>query len=200
LTAFLHPAHSIAWPSKYRASIVSPGLTVCPQAVSSSCGSFRRCTTGRGGVDGIGARQSTPMSITPRENKIVCCCTLLRRGSWGPWPLSECEPDGSLPPRLDPTALARLRFVEDASWRPSSRHHVSSHDRPFFRPDISPVGADRASVMRCRRSLVSAVGRCCCCHRCCQPLVLCPSPKSPRRRDCALSSPGPSPEPDCCRT
>ena len=30
------------------------------------------------------------------------------------------------------------------------------------------VAADRASVMRCRRSLAPAVGRCCCCHRCCQ--------------------------------
>jgi len=37
-----------------------------------------------------------------------------------------------------------------------------SPDRPFFRPDISPVGLDRASVMRCHRSLLSAVG--CCCH------------------------------------
>ena len=41
-------------------------------------------------------------------------------------------------------------------------------DLPLFRPDISQVGADRASVMRCRRSLLLAVGRCCCCHRCCQ--------------------------------
>jgi hypothetical protein len=38
-----------------------------------------------------------------------------------------------------------------------------------FRPDISPVGADHASVMRCCRSLLLAAGRCCCCHRCCQP-------------------------------
>ena len=37
-----------------------------------------------------------------------------------------------------------------------------------FRSDISQVGADRASVMRCRRSLLLAVGCCCCCHRCCQ--------------------------------
>ena len=29
-------------------------------------------------------------------------------------------------------------------------------DHPFFRPDISPVGTDRASVMRCRRSLLVA--------------------------------------------
>jgi len=30
-------------------------------------------------------------------------------------------------------------------------------DRPFFKPDISPVGTDRASVMRCRRLLALAV-------------------------------------------
>jgi hypothetical protein len=38
----------------------------------------------------------------------------------------------------------------------------------LFRPDISPVGANRARVMRCRQSLMTAVGCCCCCHRCCQ--------------------------------
>ena len=46
-------------------------------------------------------------------------------------------------------------------------------DLPFFRPDISPVGSDRASVMRCRRSLLSAGGCCCCCQR----LVLVPISK-----------------------
>ena len=50
------------------------------------------------------------------------------------------------------------------------QHHRNRRrcDRPFFRPDISPVGIDRARVMRCRRSLVLAAGCCCCCHRCCQ--------------------------------
>ena len=48
--------------------------------------------------------------------------------------------------------------------------HVEG-DLPLFRPDISQVAADRASVMRCRWSLALAVGRCCCCHRCCQPGV-----------------------------
>ena len=43
-------------------------------------------------------------------------------------------------------------------------------DRLLFRPDISTVGADRASVTRCRWSLLLAGGRCCCC----QPLVLFP--------------------------
>jgi hypothetical protein len=38
-----------------------------------------------------------------------------------------------------------------------------------FRPGICQVGTDRASVVRCRRSLLVAVGRCRCCHRCCQP-------------------------------
>jgi len=42
-------------------------------------------------------------------------------------------------------------------------------DRLLFRPDISQVGADRASVMRCRWSLMLAGGRCRCCHCCCQP-------------------------------
>ena len=40
-------------------------------------------------------------------------------------------------------------------------------DCPLFRPDISPVGADCASVMRCHRSLLLVVGRCCCRHRRC---------------------------------
>ena len=44
-----------------------------------------------------------------------------------------------------------------------------TNDRPFFRPDIPPVSAYCASVMRCRRSLPLAGVRCCCCHCCCQP-------------------------------
>ena len=48
-------------------------------------------------------------------------------------------------------------------------------DRPFFRPGISPVGADRAGVTRCHRALPLVVVRCCCCHRCCQPAVDRPS-------------------------
>jgi len=43
-----------------------------------------------------------------------------------------------------------------------------SRDCPLFRPGISPVGANLASVMHCRRSLLPAAGRCGCCHRCCQ--------------------------------
>ena len=38
-----------------------------------------------------------------------------------------------------------------------------------FRPDISPVGANLASVMHWRRPLLPAVGRCCCGHCCYQP-------------------------------
>jgi hypothetical protein len=56
-------------------------------------------------------------------------------------------------------------------------------DRPFFRPDICPVGTDRASVTRCRWSLLVAVGRCCCCHRCCQRI-------SERSWPCWLGRPG----------
>jgi hypothetical protein len=53
--------------------------------------------------------------------------------------------------------------------RPSFRWASPSNDRPFFRPDISPVVTDRVCVLRCRRPLALAVGCCCCCHRCCQP-------------------------------
>ena len=49
-----------------------------------------------------------------------------------------------------------------------------AQDLPLFRPDISPVGRNRASVVRCRWWLMSAVGCCCRCHRCCQRLVLVP--------------------------
>ncbi len=52
--------------------------------------------------------------------------------------------------------------------RPRRPARRSRTDLLLFRPDISRVGADSASVMRCRRSLLSAVGCCCCCHRCCQ--------------------------------
>ena len=51
---------------------------------------------------------------------------------------------------------------------PGNRAARRGSDLLLFRPDISPVGTDRASVMRCRRSLALAVGCCCSCHRCCQ--------------------------------
>ena len=40
-------------------------------------------------------------------------------------------------------------------------------DLPFFRPDISPVAANRPSVCGRCRPLTLAIGCCCCCHRCC---------------------------------
>ena len=49
---------------------------------------------------------------------------------------------------------------------------ASIRDRPFFRPGIRSVGADRASVMRCHRSPPTAVDCCCCCPGCCQALWL----------------------------
>jgi hypothetical protein len=55
------------------------------------------------------------------------------------------------------------RCLSRSSARRGARHR--SADLPLFRPDISPVGADSASVMRCRRSLLVAGG----CCRCCQP-------------------------------
>ncbi len=60
-----------------------------------------------------------------------------------------------------------------------ARHRASA-----FRPDISQVAADRASVLGCHRSLPLAVGRCCCCHRCCQ---LSPSRPVASRPGCCAS-------------
>jgi len=37
-----------------------------------------------------------------------------------------------------------------------------------FRPDIRQVATDRASVLCWSPVAAAAVGRCCCCHRCCQ--------------------------------
>ena len=74
------------------------------------------------------------------------------------------------------------------SWLQSRRN--SADPRPSaFRPDISPVGADRASVMRCRRSLLPAVGRCCCC----QPRSCSPFPRSPADDSVTPWSSSPSP-------
>ena len=53
-----------------------------------------------------------------------------------------------------------------ASAIQSSEGHWS--DLPLFRPDITEVVTRYACVSCCRRSLPLAVGRCCCCHRCCQ--------------------------------
>jgi hypothetical protein len=44
-------------------------------------------------------------------------------------------------------------------------------DRLLFRHGVRQVGADRARVMRCRRSLLVGGGCCSCCHRCCQRLL-----------------------------
>jgi hypothetical protein len=60
------------------------------------------------------------------------------------------------------------------AWLQSRGGTALIPDRLLLRPDIFPVGTDRATVMRCRRSLMTAVGCCCCCHRCCQRLVLFP--------------------------
>jgi hypothetical protein len=91
-------------------------------------------------------------------------------------------------------------------------------DRLLFRPDISPVGANRTRVMRCRQSPMTAVGCCCCCLGCCQRMLrshchglpadgsVTPwsSPPSPGLLPADLAAPrsvpGPSPEPDSCRT
>ena len=66
------------------------------------------------------------------------------------WSFAPVAPSGSQWPRTWPTGSAAA-------------------DLPLFRPDIFQVGADLVSVIRCCRLLLPAVGRCCCCHRCCQP-------------------------------
>ena len=69
-------------------------------------------------------------------------------------------------------APGQARVVRTPRDALRARTHIP---RPRSTPgNASLVGADRASVMRCRRSLLSAAGCCCCCHRCCQPLVLFP--------------------------
>ena len=76
--------------------------------------------------------------------------------------------------------------------RPGSRWDGAVQRPSAFQAGHIPVGADRASVVRCRWSLLSAGGCCCCCHRCCQPLVLVPFSEVSRRCDSALSCPDPS--------
>ena len=128
-------------------------------------------------------------------------------GLWSPrWPRGTQSGTSCQSRRVSAVALSRHvrftnRFTEtvlDVRLRTLSTDVSArslSHDLPLFRPDITPVGADFASVMRCCRSLLPAVGRCCCCHRCCHPsprrvassppLVL--VPPSPHRTDCCRS-------------
>jgi hypothetical protein len=107
---------------------------------------------------------------------------------WGPLQLPRSSAArGPVPGELPPGGPSRAGGAVSPGWPGGSI--TSRADLPFFRPDISPVGVDRASVMRCRRLLLVAVGGCCCCYRCCQPLVLfpistvSPAPRPrPRRR------------------
>src|SRR5436190_22662092 len=69
---------------------------------------------------------------------------------------------------MGPESHGVVRLDWLPAWLPESEgppDRFAAVDCPLFRPDISPVGADRASVTRCRRSLAVA-GSCCCC---CQP-------------------------------
>jgi hypothetical protein len=71
-----------------------------------------------------------------------------------------------------PALLSCCRRTLSGSFRIySGSWTVGLADRLLFRPDISPVGADRTSVVRCCRSLLVAGGWCC------QPLVLFPIPR-----------------------
>ena len=55
--------------------------------------------------------------------------------------------------------------------RPGSRWAAPSNNRPHFSRGVRQVGADRARVMRCRRSLLVGGGCCGCRHRCCKRLL-----------------------------
>ena len=52
--------------------------------------------------------------------------------------------------------------------RPGSQWDGASNDLPLFRPGISPVGVNRASVMRCPGAAACGWSLPCC-HRCCHP-------------------------------
>ena len=94
--------------------------------------------------------------------------------------------------------VPELRVPALQCARPAGR----TADRLLFRPDISQVGADRASVMGCRRSLRVAVGRCCCFHRCCHPCWAWPRPRlatSPSGRG-PSARPSPSSDTIFCHT
>ncbi len=80
-------------------------------------------------------------------------------------------------------------------FRPGGSRVLDGADRLLFRPGICQVDTDRASVMRCRRSLRVAVGRCC--HRCCHPRAASAPGHLPRRLWSLSAAPSPS---DCCRS
>ena len=95
---------------------------------------------------------------------------------------------GTVPLRYQKSARywrtrCEVSWSQSRSQEPDGSEVWANADRPFFRPDICPVGTDRASVTRCRWSLLVAVGRCCCCHRCCQRI-------SERSWACWLGQPG----------
>ena len=93
-----------------------------------------------------------PIGIEPMTYALRECSRALLAGSRPALPSGSASADGG-----------------DRWLLMAVRGHLGDTGPPLSGPDISPVGTDRASVMRCRRSPVVAGGCCCCCHRCCQP-------------------------------
>jgi hypothetical protein len=153
----------------------------------------RISSSGQGCPDRFKLDQSTRSVLRARRRTALNCnpnCNLQIRSSMcgHPDPFRSVRDLGLVPARCSgESGISESRSPRWLpAWLPVSEglpHRSACRGPSAFRPDISPVGVDRASVMRRHQSLLSAVGCCCCCHRCCQSLVLFPSPRSPRRRD-----------------
>ena len=110
---------------------------------------------------------SRPRSLAASPDAFRHCGWSVRRTYSGVLFRSAVTSAPSPPGTFSPgSAQARSRAV---MRRPGSRWSGAVERPSAFRPGICQVGTDRASVVRCRRSLLVAVGRCCCCHRCCHP-------------------------------
>jgi hypothetical protein len=98
---------------------------------------------------------SDPRGIRPDESQAPWSADDLIRGS-GQVVHDRPSPVVRGADIAQPSARVRLCPAAWQQYWQQSRRPALIADRPFFRPDISRVGADRAGVMRCRRSLLAA--------------------------------------------